>query len=204
MTACSAPTPVGLFHPANAHGVSPFRAFSSRGAATPSGARCPPDVRTAGSPRSPRAVSSCVGPWPVRAGTRYGRTEAGTRRLQGFAPLGSSLPSGGGLGRRRLDALLGFCLSRDNALAPCPVIDTGQLPWASRPAPASDRSRWLVPSAAPAKRATRGLCRSLSRPAVPLRSPTFSRHSMVRTQQRPEVIVSPRAPSHVAALCRTR
>lgn len=167
MTACSAPTPVGLFHPANAHGVSPFRAFSSRGAATPSGARCPPDVRTAGSPRSPRAVSSCVGPWPVRAGTRYGRTEAGTRRLQGFAPLGSSLPSGGGLGRRRLDALLGFCLSRDHTRAPGPVVDTRQLPCASHPSPASDRSRLLVPGAALRSVPTRELRRSLSRPAAP-------------------------------------
>lgn len=204
MTACSAPTPAGLFHPADAHGVQPFRAFSSRGAVTPSGARCPPDVRTAGSPRPPRPASSRAGPWPLRAGTPNGRTETGTRRLQGFAPLGSSLPSDGGLDRRRLDALMGFCLSRDPALAPDPAIDTGQLPWASRPAPANDRSRgWNQTRRLRSVR--RAGCASLSRdrPSL-LRSPTFSRHSVVRVQQRPEVIVSPRAPSHVAALRQTR
>jgi len=167
LTACSAPTPPGLFHPGSAHGVQPSRAFSSRGAAAPSGARCPPDVRAADPTRAIRPASSRAEPWPVRAGTPKNRTEAGTRRLQGFAPLGSSLPSGGGLDRRRPDALLGFCLSRDLALAPGPVIDTEQLPCALHPGPASDRSRLLVPNAALRSVPTRELRRSLSRPAAP-------------------------------------
>lgn len=168
LTACSAPTPPGLFHPGSAHGVAPFRAFSSRGAATPSGARCPPDVHAAGPTRPPRPASSRAEPWPTRAGTQNERTETGTRRLQGFAPLGSSLPSSGGLDRRRLDALLGFRLSRGSALAPSPVVHTGRLPWASRPDSSCNRSRKLVPNVALRSIWTRELRRSLSRPAAPL------------------------------------
>jgi len=96
------------------------------------------------------------------------RTETGTRRLQGFAPLGSSLPSSGGLDRRRLDALLGFRLSRGITHAPPPVIDTGELPWTLRPDSSSDRSRRLVPNVVLRSVSTRGLRRSLSRPAAPL------------------------------------
>jgi len=167
LTACSAPTPPGLFHPGGAHGVRPFRAFSSRGAAAPSGARCPPDVHAAGPPRSIHPTSSRAGPWSVHAGTPSNRAEAGTRRLQGFAPLGSSWPSDGGLDRRRLDALLGFRLSRGPALASGPAIDTEQLPWPSRPDPATDRSRWLAPGVGLRSLPTRELRRSLSRSAAP-------------------------------------
>jgi len=204
LTACSAPTPPGLFHPGSAHGVQPSRAFSSRGAAAPSGARCPPDVRAADPTRAIRPASSRAEPWPVRTGTPKNRTEAGTRRLQGFAPLGSSLPSGGGLDRRRPDALLGFCLSRDLALAPGPVVTPSNSP--------ALRTRTLQATEAVCSSRTRrseayrrASCAALSRDRPPLlRSPTFSRHSAVREQPRPEVIGSLRAPSHVAALRRAR
>jgi len=52
LTVFSATTPAGLFHPARALGVSPFRAFSRR-AGTPFGARCPPDVSSIDPPRCP-------------------------------------------------------------------------------------------------------------------------------------------------------
>lgn len=45
LTAFSATTPAGLFHPAHALGVHPFRVYS-QGAAAPLGVRCPPDVPT--------------------------------------------------------------------------------------------------------------------------------------------------------------
>jgi hypothetical protein len=113
LTAFSASTPPGLFHPGSAHGVLPFRAFSSRGAVAPLGARCLPDVPARGSPRQPSPPSSREEPWPVRADPTAKTTEADAGRLQGFAPLESPLPSSGGLDRRRPDALLGLLLSRD-------------------------------------------------------------------------------------------
>lgn len=108
LTACSASTPPGLFHPGSAHGVRPFRAFSSRGAVAPSGARCLPDVPARGPTRQPATMSSRAEPWFVRADPPPPTTEADAGRLQGIAPLESSLPSSGGLDRQRLDALLGF------------------------------------------------------------------------------------------------
>lgn len=57
LTACSATTPVGLFHPTRALGVPPFRAFSRR-AGTPLDARCPPDVSRIDPPRRPLC-------WPI-------------------------------------------------------------------------------------------------------------------------------------------
>jgi len=52
----------GLFHPGRAHGVLPSRAFSLRGAVTPLGARCPPDLRHALSApsRSPTRTPTSV------------------------------------------------------------------------------------------------------------------------------------------------
>jgi len=63
LTACSATTPAGLFHPARALGVPPFRACSRR-AGTPLGARCPPDVSHVDSPRQPlrRLLAADHGP----------------------------------------------------------------------------------------------------------------------------------------------
>jgi len=88
LTASSAPTPPGLFHPGNAPGVQPFRAFSSRGAAAPSDARCPPDVPAADPTRSIRPMSSRVEPWPERA------VHQRTDREPGRAAFRALLPSG--------------------------------------------------------------------------------------------------------------
>jgi hypothetical protein len=45
LTACSFPSPPALFHAGNARGVSPSRAFPSRGAVAPLGTRNPHDVQ---------------------------------------------------------------------------------------------------------------------------------------------------------------
>ena len=84
LPACSLSGPVGLFHPTNAHGVRPFRAFPLR-------------------PRWPALHR----PFPLLP--LPGSAEAGAGRLQGFAPGRRSVatrsgvtPPGGP------DALLGF------------------------------------------------------------------------------------------------
>lgn len=92
LTACSASIPPGLFHPGGALGVRPFRAFPSRGAVAPLGARCLPDVTASDSPRRALRASSRAEPWPVRADPLGDRTEVGASRLRGFAPLESPLP----------------------------------------------------------------------------------------------------------------
>jgi hypothetical protein len=69
-----------------------------------------------------------------------------------------------------------------------------------RPRPANDRSRGLVPDAAPRSVPARKLA-VLSRDRLPLlRFPTLSRYSTVRKQRGPELMGSPRVPSHVTAL----
>jgi hypothetical protein len=55
-----------LFHPAGTHGISPFRAFPSRAAAAPSGARCPLVVNRSSksyccSPSGPYSARESVG-----------------------------------------------------------------------------------------------------------------------------------------------
>lgn len=74
----------------------------------------------------------------------------------------------------------------------------------ARPRPTRDRSHKLVSNAAPRSLPARKLA-VLSRERPPLlRFPTFSRYSTVRKQRRPELMGSPRVPSHVTALHRTR
>jgi len=107
------------------------------------------------------------------------RTETTTGRLQGFAPVESPLPTDGGLDRRRPDALMGFCLSRDITPAPGPVFDTEQLPWAwtartyQRPEPQLVR-------ALPFEAYRRGGCPVSLETERPSGFPTLSRHSTVR------------------------
>jgi len=112
LTASSAPSPPGLFHPGSACGVSPFRAFPSRGDVAPLGARAFLTLRRAECPATPNPTPSRARPWPERADSPGRIAEAVRRRLQGLAPLESPLPSSGGLGHSWPDALLGFLLSR--------------------------------------------------------------------------------------------
>ena len=67
---CSPPDRPVLFHTGNVPGVSPFRAFPSRGAVPPLGGRCPPGVATPSSCHQP--VVSCSQRTEVRCslGTR--------------------------------------------------------------------------------------------------------------------------------------
>lgn len=83
LTVFSAPSPPGLFHPGGAHGVLPFRAFPSRGAVAPLGARCPLDV-SAGQPVPPGTVRH-------RRASIHGRTR---RSAEGSDGSWSGPPSG--------------------------------------------------------------------------------------------------------------
>jgi len=68
LTVSSATNPAGLFHPARAHGVHPFRATSRR-AESPLGAPCPPDVSTTDRTRHRLAPSAPAEPWFERSDT---------------------------------------------------------------------------------------------------------------------------------------
>jgi len=118
----------GLFHPGGACGVFPFRAFPSRGAVSPLGARCPPDVASSGMPRDTEHGVVARQAMARTRSTPRRIAEAGKSRLQGFAPLESPLPSSGGLGRSRPDALLGFLLFRGFSLVPRTAVLDAQLP----------------------------------------------------------------------------
>jgi len=65
LTVFSATTPAGLFHPAHAPGVPPFRAYSRR-AGTPLDARCPPDVSQVDPPRRPLRRPTAPDHGPMR------------------------------------------------------------------------------------------------------------------------------------------
>lgn len=67
LTVFSATTPAGLFHPARALGVPPFRAYSRR-AGTPLGALCPPDVSVTDPARRRALPTYCSEPWPEYSG----------------------------------------------------------------------------------------------------------------------------------------
>jgi hypothetical protein len=109
LTLLSAPCLVALFHATSAHGVAPFRAFSSR-AAVRRLRRLSPLVVQANPETSPTSAASGRNLWhrplPERPRERP--------RLQGFAPHESPPLTAGGLDRRRargspgLDALQGF------------------------------------------------------------------------------------------------
>jgi hypothetical protein len=181
-------------------GLRPFRAFflpRSRGASR----RSMPSCRFHRQPVSPPSrTPSRAEPWFVRAGPSGRAARAGMLRLQGFAPLGSPQPSGSGLGRRRLAALLGFCLSRDFASVSGPTVDTGQLPWAWHAVPSSDTrslARSVVPPCGVFRHESAAVL-SRGRPPL-LRFPTLSRHSAVRKQRGPRyVFTSGPEPRHRA------
>jgi len=87
LTVCSATTPAGLFHPARALGVPPFRACSRR-AGTPLGALCPPDVSMIDPARRRTSPTFRTEPWPEYVG--FDMHTAGGRPP---SPSGLLLPS---------------------------------------------------------------------------------------------------------------
>jgi len=87
LTVCSATTPAGLFHPARALGVPPFRAYSRR-AGTPLGALCPPDVSVTDLARRRALPTFRTEPWPEYSG--FDTHAAGGRPP---SPSGLLLPS---------------------------------------------------------------------------------------------------------------
>lgn len=87
LTVYSATTPAGLFHPARALGVPPFRAYSRR-AGTPLGALCPPDVAVTDPPRRRTSPTFRTEPWP-----EYGGFDAHAAGGRSPSPSGLLLPS---------------------------------------------------------------------------------------------------------------
>jgi len=107
LTVYSATTPAGLFHPARALGVPPFRAYSRR-AGTPLGALCPPDVSMTDPARRRTCRPFAPSHGPSTTVSTRTPPEADHRRLQGFAPSGDPGHRRGGLGRAAPGSSLGF------------------------------------------------------------------------------------------------
>jgi len=95
---CSPPHLPALFHAGGVHGVSPFRAFSSRGAVPPLGGRCPPDVHCTPSvsPDSDRPRETGLRPLP--AWSTHGCFVEASSRLP--RPHGRGGPLAAGRSRR--------------------------------------------------------------------------------------------------------
>jgi hypothetical protein len=181
LTVSSTSTRPDLFHSGNAHGVRPSELFPPE---EPERLSTPAALLTftsSGSTRRTLAASSLADPWLPRTATQHEWTETGHDRLQGLAPPGSPLPTDGGLDRRRPDALLGFCSSRDIPPRRATRLTRGN----SRGL--GDRFRPDDPKAAgwsralPFRACNRGGIAALSRERPPLlKFPTLSRHSEVR------------------------
>lgn len=107
LTVYSATTPAGLFHPARALGVPPFRAFSRR-AGTPLDVLCPPDVSPTDPPRRPLRRPAVPNHGSNTAVSTRASPEADQRRLQGFAPFGGPRHRRSGLGRAAPGSSLGL------------------------------------------------------------------------------------------------
>lgn len=134
LTACSSTRPAGLFHPAGALGVLSSELCSRPRAATPLGARCPPDVALAGCP----AHASNSRP-PARRrlspSTRALREPRACEGLQTFAfrallPRPSRVTRSGYWPRTHDRCSHEFSLSRGIAPAPAPPVDGEVLPCA--------------------------------------------------------------------------
>jgi len=110
LTVFSSARPAGLFHPARAHGVRSSEPCSRSRAATPLGARCPPDVRGGTLPRTRlgRTLASAPSTFVAVAGLACAPRIRGaaTARLQGLVSLDRAVSRAPGIGRSRVTVAL--------------------------------------------------------------------------------------------------
>lgn len=131
LTVSSATHPAGLFHPAHALGVHPFRATSRR-AESPLDALCPPDVSTTDRTRHRLTPSASAEPW-------FERSDTDARSAGGRQPSPSGLCSLRRPGtspprfRRRRVRKLSWASSSPGALPRTArsTFHVQQLPWGS-------------------------------------------------------------------------
>lgn len=132
LTVYSATTPAGLFHPARALGVPPFRAYSRR-AGTPLDARCPPDVAQGRLSPAAAAPSSRAGPWSERGGVSVRIAGSRLASPSGLCSLRRPGTSSQRFRPRRARKLSWACSSSGvDRSAAHPAFHARQLPWASR------------------------------------------------------------------------
>jgi len=211
LTASSSARPAGLFHPARALGVRSSEPCSRSRAATPLGVRCPPDVRGGSLPRTRIGRTPASAPTTFAAFTGLACAPrargAATTRLQGLVSLDRAVSRAPGIGRSRVTAALTSFLSPGASRPRLPRRLTARSsralhgrPFRSSRCP-GPKTRTIARSTRRGSAALRSLNQrgaraGLSRDWPPLlRSPTLSRHSIVREPLAPSSRFRSRATS---------